>query len=105
MTTGPVGRAAVLGREMASRCSPERGPDDLINEFVGAGLRHCLGNATQMRLEDVTVNMVQRTLDRRQLMEHIDAVTVIFGHADHSVEMALRRSEPKPNRGRLGLHG
>ena len=81
----------MMSREMASRCSPERGRDELIDELVGAGLGHCLGKATpQMGLEDVTANMVQRTLDRRQLMEHIYAVTVIFGHADHSVEMALR---------------
>src|SRR3990170_4314109 len=74
----------LLGMWGGSEC----GAQQLVDDVVYPSLRHRLGNTpAQMRLQDVATDPVQGTLHRRQLVEHVDAISVSFDHADHPIDM------------------
>jgi hypothetical protein len=86
-------------------CGPECRSQQLVHNIIDAALDHSLRNtSTEVCLEDVSTDPVQRTLHRRNLVEHIDAVTVLLHHADHPIEMTAGRTEPEPHRAHISPH-
>lgn len=84
---------------------PERRSQQFVNDVVDPALGDGLWNTSpQMRLEDVPADPIQCSLHRRDLMEHIDAVTVLVHHADHPVEVTAGRTKLEPHRARIGPH-
>jgi hypothetical protein len=82
------------------RRRPETGCQQLIDDIGDSSLGGCLWDTRpQMGFEHFPTDPIERTLHRRKLVEHVDAVSVLFDHADHSVEMTLGGTQTEPDRG------
>jgi hypothetical protein len=78
-----------LPDRMGSRA--ERGYQQLIDDVVDPPFGDRLGHtASEVGLENVTADPIERTLHRRQLVEHVDAVAILVDHANHPIEMPAR---------------
>lgn len=85
--------------------SAEGGSEQLIHNVVDSALGDRLRDAsTQMRLQNVTADPIQGALHRGQLVEDVDAVTVVLHHAYHPVKMATSRAKSQRDRLRRGSH-
>jgi hypothetical protein len=95
---------AMLSRPR-TRCGAEACSQQVVYNVVDPALGNSLRNTpTEMCLQDVPTDPIQGTLHRRQLMEDVDAVTVLFHHAEHTIEMTPGRPEPEPHRVDIGPH-
>lgn len=77
----------------------------LVNDVVNPALGDRLGDTSpQVGFKDVPTDPIQTTLHGCNLMKDINAITVLFHHADHTIEMAPRRTEPEPHRVDVSSH-
>ena len=75
------------------------GGQQFVDYVLDAPLGHRFGNAAaKVRFKHLTTHPFQRALHRRQLMEHVDAITIVVDHADHAVEMPAGGTETKSDR-------